>query len=118
MSCLRRGDLQMNYDTVVPELLSRFPTIKATYHDPDWDDLPYLVFGCVLIPALEADLKLGDTDEIVSLCSFIEECAVCARQDNMLAELIKVEIGEWLQEVTYREGLAPFLGRETKRLCL
>src|ERR1700742_5220139 len=99
----------MNYQTVVPELLSRFPTIKAKYQDSDWDDLPYVVFGCVLIPAVEADLKLGDTDEIASLCAFIEECAVDAKQDSMLCELVKVEIGEWLTAMTDREGLAPFL---------
>jgi hypothetical protein len=40
-----------------------------------------------------------------------------ARHDGALEALLKVEVAEWLGWTANEERLAPWLGRETKRIC-
>ncbi len=112
----------MNYATVVPELFSRFPKLEATYHAEfaymgDEEDIHYIVFGSILIPALTAALAEGDLGIILPIRAFLEDASVAARHDSFLATLMKVEVGEWLGWVANEDRLAPWLGSETKRVC-
>jgi hypothetical protein len=112
----------MNYATVVPELFSRFPKLEATYRAEfaymgDEEDIHYIVFGSILIPALTAALEEGDLGVILPICAFLEDASVAARHDNFLATLMKVEVAKWLGWTANEERLAPWLGTETKRIC-
>jgi hypothetical protein len=112
----------MTFETVIAELFGKFPSLKVR-NDAQLDymgdepPLAYVVFGSVLIPSLDDALRAGDTQKIVSICSFFEECAESARHDGKLADLVRVEVDEWLATTTNEEELAPFLGSETKKLC-
>src|SRR4029453_17663119 len=77
----------------------------------------FVVFGSVLVPALERALRDEDLSSIASICSFLEDAAQSSREDARLRELLVVEIGEWLGWAQNEELLATYLGPETKRIC-
>jgi hypothetical protein len=60
----------MNYETVVTDLFTRFPKLRAIYETKFaymGNDAPdaYIVIGSVLVPALEEALTNGD---LASIC--------------------------------------------------
>jgi hypothetical protein len=112
----------MNYETVVADLWQRFPRFQDVYSTEFafmGEEAPgaYLVFGSVLIPALEHALAVGDLGQILPICAFLEDVAVAARKDGRLESLLQVEVGEWLGGTATEASLAPWLGTETKRIC-
>jgi hypothetical protein len=110
----------MTYETVIDEALTHVPELRAmdTSHFLDEDPpLPYVVFGVLLIPALENALNAGDLKVILRICAFLEEASESSRHDGGLAELIHIEIGDWLGFTSFEEQISPWLGPETKRVC-
>lgn len=79
--------------------------------------LPYIVFGSVLLPALEDGLARGDLATILPICAFLEDAAVSAQSDSGLETLLRTEVGDWLAGVDNEAYLTPWLGQETKRIC-
>ena len=77
----------------------------------------YVVFGSVLLPALEGALAARDLGTILRVCAFLEDAAEAAQQDVRLGELLRIEVGEWLGSAANEELLASWLGAETKRIC-
>jgi hypothetical protein len=112
----------MNYETIVTDLFERFPKLQSDY-DTSFAYMgtekpgAYIVFGSVLIPALEEALAEGDLASILPICAFLEEVAEAAQNDISLKTLLKVEVGEWLGGAANEDFLAPWLGKETKRIC-
>jgi hypothetical protein len=112
----------MNYETIVADLFERFPKLQWDY-DAKFAFMgteeagAYIIFGSVLIPALEQALVEGDLVSILSICAFLEEVAEAAQKDISLETLLKVEVGEWLGGAANEDSLAPWLGIETKRIC-
>jgi hypothetical protein len=112
----------MTFDTVIPQLFERFPDFRSAYevrfeYMGDEPPLSYLVFGTVLVPALEGALREEDLPLVASICSFLEDAAQSSRKDARLRELLVVEIGEWLSWAQNEELLATYMGPETKRIC-
>jgi hypothetical protein len=56
----------------------------------------YIVFGSVLMPALEQALAAGDLGSILPICAFLEDVAEAAQKDIGIETLLEVEVGEWL----------------------
>jgi hypothetical protein len=112
----------MNYETVVADLFTRFPNLQAIY-DVEFAYMgaekpgAYLVFGSLLMPALEQALATGDLGSILPICAFLEDVAEAAKTDVGLESLLEVEVGEWLGGAANEATLAPCLGTETKRIC-
>jgi hypothetical protein len=110
----------MTYETVIDEMLTHVPELRAmdTSHFLDEDPpLTYMVFGSLLIPVLENALDTGDLKVILRICAFLEEASESSRHDEGLEALIQVEIGEWLGSTSLEEQVSPWLGPETKRVC-
>ncbi len=112
----------MTYETVVAELFRRFPEMLARYraeyaYTGDEEPLPYIVFGGLVMPSLEAALERQDLGAILPLCAYLEDVAVSAKADRALENLFIVEVGEWLGWAAHEELLSAWLGAETKRLC-
>jgi hypothetical protein len=110
----------MTYENAIDEALIHIPELRAmdTLHYLDEiPPLPYIIFGCLLIPILENALSVGDLKTILRVCAFLEEASESARHDGMLQELIHIEIGEWLGSTSFEEQIRPWLGIETKRVC-
>ena len=80
-------------------------------------DVQYIVFGSVLIPALEEALSARDLSSILPVCAFLEDVAEAARKDSYLESLLRIEVGEWLGGAANESLLTPWLGSETKRIC-
>lgn len=113
---------EMTYETVIPELFDTFPSLRELYESQfeylsGEPPLPYVIFGSLLIPALENGLTNADTAFVSSMCLFIEKASQTARSDLRLANLLSVEIGEGLGQTPREDQVAPFLGPETKRIC-
>jgi hypothetical protein len=112
----------MNNETVVTDLFKRFPKLQLAY-DTKFAYMgkenpgTYIVFGSVLIPALEQALAAGDLGSILQFCAFLEDVAEAAEEDIGLRTLLEVEVGEWLGGAASEASLAPWLGIETKRIC-
>ena len=112
----------MNYETVVPDLFNRFPQFREKW-DTRFDymgeekSVQYVVFGSLLIPALEEALSSGNLGVILPICAFLEDVAVAAQNDSSLECLLGVEVGEWLGDAANESLLAPWLGTGTKRIC-
>jgi hypothetical protein len=109
----------MTYGTFVKEMLDRFPFLRnecLSYMDDD-DPLPYVAIGAVLIPWLKACLEARDVENIVKACDFLELAADAGRADSRLDDLIAIEIGEWLPEVSERNLLVSNFGSNTLRAC-
>ncbi len=79
--------------------------------------LPFIVFGTVLIPALEDGLARGDLATVLPIYVFLEDAAESARNDSGLETLLRVEVGEWLGWMDNEALLTPWLGSETKSIC-
>src|ERR1700722_597124 len=112
----------MNYETVVADLFKRFPRFQSAYDEQFaymGKEKPgaYIVFGSVLMPALEEALAAGDLSSILPICAFLEDAAEAAQKDIALEALLQVEVGEWLGGAANETLLAPWLGAETKRIC-
>jgi hypothetical protein len=111
----------MTYETAVTDLFARFPRLRAEWEARfaymGKDQPPHIVFGSLLTPSLEEALAAGNLGLILPLCAFLEDVADASKQDDRLANLLRVEIGEWLDGVANEAMLAPWLGRETKRIC-
>jgi hypothetical protein len=112
----------MTYETIVIDLFTRFPKLQSTY-DAKFAYMgteqpgAYLVFGSLLVPALERALAVADLGLILPICAFLEDVAEAAKKDAGLESLLKVEVGEWLGVAANEASLAPWLGTETKRIC-
>src|ERR1700721_122628 len=112
----------MNYENVVSDLFERFPKLQTVwetrFHFMGTEtNVQYLVFGCLLIPALEEALSTSDLGSILSICAFLEDVAEAALKDSYLESLLQVEVGEWLRRSANESLLTPWLGTETKRIC-
>jgi hypothetical protein len=112
----------MNYETVVADLFKRFPRFQSAYDEQFAymaKEKPgaYIVFGSVVIPALEEALAAADLGSILPICAFLEDAAEAAQKDIALEALLRVEVGEWLGGAANETLLAPWLGAETKRIC-
>jgi hypothetical protein len=112
----------MIYDTVVADLFTQFPKLQSTYRAEFaymGTEKPgaYLVFGSLLMPALERALAAGDLGSILPICAFLEEVAEAAQNDISLRTLLEIEVGEWLGWAANEASLAPWLGTKTKRVC-
>ena len=114
-------DYSVTYNTVIDELFLRFPELReqanAGMYDNDGTPLHYVIFGHVLLPALEAMLRAGDDRAVSSMCAYLEEASVSSAAHPMLEDLIAAEIGEWLNRTSYEKRIAPWIGSETKRVC-
>ncbi|MGC1299181.1 MAG: hypothetical protein WA869_29505 [Alloacidobacterium sp.] len=109
----------MTYETFVKEMLDWFPSLRSecsAYMDDD-DPLPYVAIGCVLNPWLETCLEARDVASLAKAGEFVEAAAAASRSDARLADLIGIEIGEWLPGVRERKLLLSYLGPETHKLC-
>jgi hypothetical protein len=109
----------MTYDTFVKEMLDRFPFLRdecLSCMDDD-DPLPYVAIGAVLIPWLRVCLETRDVANIVKACDFLEVAADAGRTDSRLDDLIGIEIGEWLPEVSERNLLLSNFGPNTLKAC-
>ena len=76
----------MNYETVVTDLFDTFPqaSIGLRYEVRGYgqgEPGAYIVFGSVLMPALEQALAAGDLVSILSICAFLEDVAEAAEKD-------------------------------------
>jgi hypothetical protein len=111
----------VTYETTVAELFERFPPLlkewKSRFATVGDERPPYVVFGSLLIPALEEALAAGNLGSILKICAFLEDAAEASRVDDDLAQLLRVEFGEWLGGAANEASLAPWLGPETKRIC-
>ena len=112
----------MTFASVIFDLFRALPLIEERYrkslaYTEDEEPLPYLVFGAVLVPALEQALVAGDLATILKVAAFLEEAAERARDDADLCSLIRIEIGDWLRRLEHADHLAMWLGPETKRVC-
>jgi hypothetical protein len=112
----------MTYETVVTELFQRFlrlQTIWETRFDSmrGESSVQHVVFGSILIPALDEALSTGDLASILRFCAFLEDVAEAAQKDNSLRMLLQIEVGEWLGGAAHESMLTPWLGTETKRIC-
>ncbi len=112
----------MTFASVIFDLFHALPLIEQRYRESlayteDEEPLPYLVFGAVLVPALEQALVAGDLATILKVAAFLEEAAEAARSDADLRTLIRIEIGDWLGRLEHADHLAMWLGPETKRVC-
>jgi hypothetical protein len=112
----------MTYETVVPDLFKRFPQFQAIWNTRfeymgDERSVQYMVFGSLLIPALEKALSSGNLGVVLPICAFLEDVAEAARNDSSLECLLRVEVGEWLGGVANESLLAPWLGTQTRRIC-
>jgi hypothetical protein len=112
----------MNYENVVTNLFVRFPKLQTvcltTFAFTAKEKLgPYLVFGSVLLPALEHALAAGDLGQILPISAFLEDVAEAAEQDPRLKDLLQVEVGDWLGGIANEPSLSPWLGTRTKRIC-
>jgi hypothetical protein len=112
----------MTYETVVPELFELFPILQSAYETQfeymgDEPPMGYIVFGSLLVPALETALKEQNLSSVALICSSLEDAAQSGRKDARLEELLRVEIGEWLGWAQNEELLATYMGPETKRIC-
>jgi hypothetical protein len=110
----------MTYESAVPELFIRLPQLQVLYESKlsylaDQEPLPYVVFGDILVPSLEAALNSGDGKTINAICVYLEDLALS--EDLSLENLLAVEIGEWLGFAVNADHLSPFLGEKTKRIC-
>jgi hypothetical protein len=109
----------MTYETFVKEMIDWFPFLRKeclSYMDAD-DPLPYVAVGAVLIPWLKVCLEARDLENIVKACEFLEVAAYEGRTDPHLDDLIAIEIGEWLPEVSERNLLLSNFGPNTLRAC-
>jgi hypothetical protein len=112
----------MNCETVITEMFNRFPGLQSVY-DAKFAYMgkekpgAYLVFGSVLMPALEESLAAGDLGSILPICAFLEDVSEAAQKDIGLEALLRVEVGEWLGGAANETLLSPWLGAETKRIC-
>lgn len=111
----------MTYESVIRELFVQMPDLAPVYREQfsylDGEELPYIVLGLFLIPVLETALKDQDTERVRSICAFLEDAATSASEDSGLANLLRIEIGEWLSGKTCEAEVAPWLGEQTKRIC-
>jgi hypothetical protein len=114
----------MTYETVLVEMFSRFPEMRASYETKvasvkaaGEGPLPFSAFGGVLVPALESAMEKGDLRRIGSLCAYLEDVAWGAGTDARLRDLLKIEIGEWLRGVANEDRITQYLGSETRRVC-
>jgi hypothetical protein len=112
----------MTYETVVTDLFKRFPRFQSACDEQFaymGKEKPgaYIVFGSVLIPALEEALAAADLGCILPICAFLEDVAEATQKDIALETLLQVEVGEWLGGAANETLLAPWLGTETKRIC-
>jgi hypothetical protein len=112
----------MTFETVVPELFESFPSLQEIYKSQfeylsGEPPLAYVVFGSLLIPALDNALANGDLACVSSMCSYLEKAAQSSSCDARLANLLSVEIGEWLGQTPLEGQVALYLGPETKRIC-
>jgi len=115
-------DSDLTFDTVVTRLFEALPTLHFAYeaqfdYTLDEPPLAYLVFGSILIPAFERALDDENNALTESIGSFLEKAARSSKDDARLAELITVEVGEWLAGTTQEARAVQFLGPETKRIC-
>jgi hypothetical protein len=110
----------MTYESIAAELYTRLPKLQPAEGAADqYGDLsdPNILFGSLLIPALEQALEAHDLANILKICAFLEDTSIAAATDPKLASLIKTEFAEWLGWAANEDLLAPWLGAETKRLC-
>jgi hypothetical protein len=112
----------MDYDSAVTELFTRFPRLRRVYQQKfaqisGEPPSPYIVFGSVLLPALEHGLEEGDLGTILPICAFLEDAAESAQSDNNLEVLLRIEVGKWLGWMDNEAYLTPWLGEATKRIC-
>ena len=110
----------MTYESIAADLFARLPKFWPEEDAASlYGDLsqPYVIFGSLLIPALEQALEAHDLATILKICAFLEDASVDAASDPKLALLIQTEFGEWLAWAANEDLLAPWLGPETKRLC-
>jgi hypothetical protein len=114
-------DGTVTYESVIHQLFVRLPDLEPDYREQfDYladEQLPYVVFGSFLIPAIEAALESHDAERVRSICAYLEEVAANASRDAGLEALLRVEIGEWLSGTRWEEEVAPYLGEQTKRIC-
>jgi hypothetical protein len=99
----------MNYETVVTDLFKRFPKLQSVYdvkfaYMGNESPGAYIVFGSVLMPALEEALAVGDLGTILPICAFLEDVAEAAQRDIGLESLLQVEVGEWLGGTSKRNS--------------
>lgn len=111
----------MTYESVIRDLFARMPDLVPLYREQmsylGDEELPYVLFGSFLIPAMETALEAQDNERVRSICAYLEEVAASASNDAGLDQLLRVEIGEWLSGTQWELELAPSLGEETKRIC-
>jgi hypothetical protein len=116
-----RYDGVVTYATAVRELFVRMPDLDPLYRERfsylGGEDLPYVVFGAFLIPVLETALDEQNAERVRSICSYLEKAAANATADAGLEQLLRVEIGEWLNGTAWESEVSSMLGDETKRIC-
>jgi hypothetical protein len=111
----------VTYESVIGDLFAQMPGLVPLYREQmsylGGEELPYVVFGSFLISVLESALEDHDDERVRLICAYLEEAAVSASNDARLMELLRVEIGEWLNGTSWESEVAANLGEETKRVC-
>lgn len=92
-------DDELVYTTVVNELLKAAPELHPLYVENEdmWecDYLPYLVFGLVVVPTMEAMLKNDWENPILKRIFNFIELMMQSKHDDV-STLAAVEIAEWI----------------------
>ncbi len=110
------------FKSVVEDMVRAFPeleTFSAEERDDtlkEFPELAYVIFGDLFKPFIERAMNSNDVEMLRRICSFLEEASCDAGQDPMLANLIGVEIGEWLQFVQGEDRIGPWLGEQTRKV--
>jgi hypothetical protein len=111
----------VTYESVVRDLFVQMPDLEALYREQfsylAGEELPYVVFGSLLIPVMEKALERHDAVRVKSICAYLEEVASNAKADAGLEQLLRVEIGEWLGGTAHEQQVGPYLGEQTRRIC-
>jgi hypothetical protein len=101
-----------SYESFESEFISRFPQWKEAFEKEFsyYDDEPvgnYVILGGFLIPKIEEAVDLKDEILLQNIFQFCEEVSTW---DSMCADLIYIEIGEWLRGYEHKEYVENFAG--------
>jgi hypothetical protein len=101
-------------------MLYRLPEIrqfdrKLGFLD-DCSDLQFVILGCLFIPFTEQALERQDVALLERIGNFLEEASTAALQDQNMASVLRIEVGEWLERTPYEAQIEPYLLINTRKI--